>query len=647
MKTTIAALLLNIFFSTVAFCQMPGFNWYTKAGGTGIDYGNALTITSSGDILLTGEFTSTASFGGNVSAVSAGFVDFFLARYTNSGEAVWVKKGGGTLTDRGFAVTTDNQSIFVAGAYYGTANFENITVTSSGNLDAFIARYDLDGNLLWLREVKNGLQTSAKAIYLDQNSDVYTAGYFGGSESPVANIDNLQITTNGLRDAFLAKFSKEGNVLWARSIGGPFKDEEVESITADASGNVYIGGTIADSARFGDIVTRTNGGLDCFIAKYDSAGNALWIRTAGGLGEDQLNGLAIDADGYIYATGYFDSAATFGSTTVKGNDMADIFIAKYDPDGNLLWVRQAGGSNGDYGLSISVNSSGCFITGRFMGTATFGLVDVASIMGSDDTFIAHYDPAGEFKWIKQIGGSDNERGLGLTLDQGGNIYICGRFKGTLQVDSDNLNSSGSDDIFLAKLGNAAVPVELLSFSHSIKENFVKLEWSTASEINNQSFWIERSPDNKAFSKIGEVKGSGTASEKKFYSFTDRTPLNGKNYYRLKQVDFDGTYTFSEVIEADLSSPSRFVLHQNYPNPFNPETIIKFEMPFDAVVSITVFNLLGEAVAVPVENRLCSAGTTEIPFYADNVTSGIYLYTISARSTNGGQVSQTRKMTLLR
>lgn len=192
-----------------------------------------------------------------------------------------------------------------------------------------------------------------------------------------------------------------------------------------------------------------------------------------------------------------------------------------------------------------------------------------------------------------------------------------------------------------------IPVELVSFNASVNINAITLNWLTASEVNNSGFEIERSKvksqnSNEAvWEKIGFVNGNGTTTEIKSYSFIDNNVTAGTYSYRLKQIDFNGTFEYSNIIEVEVSSPQNFELSQNYPNPFNPSTTISFSLPQNVFVILKVYDVIGNEVATLV-NEEKSAGRYDINFNAANLSSGIYFYSISAGSFN-----QVNKMTLIK
>ncbi len=189
------------------------------------------------------------------------------------------------------------------------------------------------------------------------------------------------------------------------------------------------------------------------------------------------------------------------------------------------------------------------------------------------------------------------------------------------------------------------PVELTSFSVSVDKNNVMLKWETATEINNRGFEIERKYGNETnWVAVGFKEGHGTSTDAHSYSYTDDVSnISASHFsYRLKQVDFDGTFSYSNEVEVNVNAvPSNYSLSQNYPNPLNPSTIISFSLPYKNFVTLKVYNLLGEEVASLISKEM-EAGNYSFNFQSENLPSGIYLYTLSA-----GKFKDTKKMILLK
>ena len=184
------------------------------------------------------------------------------------------------------------------------------------------------------------------------------------------------------------------------------------------------------------------------------------------------------------------------------------------------------------------------------------------------------------------------------------------------------------------------PVELTDFSAAVYGNKVLLSWKTATETNNQGFEVQRSYDGNSFNSIAFIEGNGTSTKGNSYSFTD-SPLGNIVFYRLKQVDYDGTAAYSKVIKLDNVTPSGFSLSQNYPNPFNPATMIDYSIQNPGMVSLKVYDVLGNEVAALV-NQNEEQGNYKVVFDGSKLASGIYYYRLSAN----GSV-QTKKMILMK
>lgn len=264
----------------------------------------------------------------------------------------------------------------------------------------------------------------------------------------------------------------------------------------------------------------------------------------------------------------------------------------------------------------------------------------------------------------------NDKVEGFACDGSGNFLWPGNFTVLSNPTSDKLQLVSTVDVYKncklawgdnrldasgiyaqdinpnGELGNSVVPVELVSFSADVLENSVVLNWVTATEINNLGFEIEHSINNQNFRKIGFVPGSGTTAEMRSYSFVVQNVSSGIQYYRLKQVDFSGSSTLYNSIEVTVPMPDNFVLYQNHPNPFNPSTTISFSLPVEADVTVRLFNMLGQEITKISEGSF-AAGIHNINFDAQNLSSGVYVYTLETAGVNGAGFKSTKKMLLLR
>jgi hypothetical protein len=650
--TYLTGLVFVLFLFTVSVnAQIPQFSVANKAGATGVDRAHDIAVNSNGEVYIITEFTGTVDFGGGVILTSRGNVDYALIKYDSSGNTLWGKAGGSAGTsssDRGRAVAIDNQgNVYAAGEYFITAVFGTDTLTSAGNFDTFLIKYDNAGNRIWIRDIKGVSQVAPRSLAVDANNNIIITGYFGSTSSVTVTLDSITLTTNGNRDIFVAKYNSAGDVQWAKNFGGINSGEEGRDLTVDADGNIYVTGIITGTANFGDIVLNGNLGTDVFVTKLSPSGNVLWAKHGGGNRADDGAGVALDNLGNVYVVGKYDSAAVFGPFSVDRNGKFDAFLLKMSSTGDFLSFTYAGGDTiNDYASDVICDRlNNVYVVGYFSAGTSYIAEDTLISAGGDDIYVWSLAPNGSTTYVKHILGNSTDRGFAIDVDFGGNLYVTGTFQGTCNFDSFVFTGAGGDDIFYGRIGNNPVPVELLSFNASVDGMNVRLNWTTATEINNSGFEIERSTDNVAFETLAFISGNGTTTERKTYSFTDNNLISDLYYYRLKQIDFDGTFSYSSVVEVNLEIPSVYNLSQNYPNPFNPSTEISFAVPVDAAVTISVFNAVGEKVNE--FSKDYSAGSYKYNFNGNNLSSGIYFYSINAAGKDGSVFSSSKKMALIK
>jgi gliding motility-associated-like protein len=249
---------------------------------------------------------------------------------------------------------------------------------------------------------------------------------------------------------------------WVNSAGGNFNDESYD-IEVDATGNIYTTGYTTAASVFGPTISLiTNGYSDIYVSKSDPNGNFLWTKVFGGTQADRGYDIAVDAVGDIYVTGYYQGAATFGSTTLTSSGGSqDIFILKLDNTGNVIWVKSDGGSEGDTGYGITFDNLGnIIVTGQFKGNAQIGLnnfnsaIDPNTGLPAYDMFISKYDANGNDLWSIQGIAKYDDRGLALKTDQNNDIYVTGQFSDTLNIAGNQHNNTIYNAGMLLKLDPA-------------------------------------------------------------------------------------------------------------------------------------------------------------------------------------------------
>ncbi len=321
-------------------------------------------------------------------------------------------------------------------------------------------------NFEWAKQIGGTSYDGGVSITSDALGNVYVGGFFEGivDFDPSPGVYNLSST--GSQDIFVLKLDAFGLLVWAKQMGGTGIDG-ASSITADTSGNLYIIGYFHGTADFDPGPATYNltsaGNQDVFILKLDASGNFVWAKQLCGTSNLVGSSIAIDSIGNTYVAGSFDgtvdldpSPASLNFTSAGGTD---IFIAKLDALGDLVWAKQIGGTSYDGSPSITTDVFGnVYTTGYFEGTVDFD-PGAASLnftsAGDKDVFISKLDASGSFVWAKQWGGNNRDMSVSIVTDASGNVYSAGNFEGTVDFDPGtgtyNLTSNGSEDVFISKL----------------------------------------------------------------------------------------------------------------------------------------------------------------------------------------------------
>ena len=373
--------------------------WARQAGGSHIDHGSAIAVDTSGNSYVTGHFTGTATFGEgepnetNLSSTGSSlrYGDILVAKYHRTGNLEWARQAGGTQRDRGLSIAVDaSGNSYLTGSFFGLAAFgageSNETfLYRPTSADIFVSKYDSDGDLVWVKQAGGRQTARGWGIAVDASEHIYVTGVFVGSATfGKGEINETTLTSTNYEGIFVAHYGSSGELLWARQASGPAIQYSGKGIAVDASGNSYVTGYFTGSATFGAGETNattlhSDGSGDIFVAKYNSSGELAWAERAGGVADDGSEAIAVDRSGNSCVTGYFEHSATFGEGRANGMTLnsfgpRDIFVAKYNSSGELLWVRQAGGAAwGNSGRGIAADALGeCHLTGYFSDSTTFG-----------------------------------------------------------------------------------------------------------------------------------------------------------------------------------------------------------------------------------------------------------------------------------
>jgi hypothetical protein len=427
------------------------WEWAESGGGFSIDYGHDVGVDSSGNSYITGKFHGSALFG-TTSLTSYGGWDIFVAKLDPNGDWQWAVGAGGILQDEGSSVAVDDEgNSYITGVFYDVAWFGNITLTSLGGLDVYVAKLDTNGNWQWVVRGGGYVGEAGYGIAVDSSGNSYITGHFMYS----ATFGTTTLTSQGSADVFVAKLDTNGAWLWAVSGGGSLPDY-VCDIALDSNGNSYLTGDFEGSATFGTDTITSLGNVDVFIAKLDTEGNWLWAKSGGSVSIERGYAVAVDGSGNAYITGVFLVSITFGTTTLTSQGNWDVYVVKLDGAGQWQWAISAGSSATEGAWGIAVDTSGDpYISGVFEGSVTFGASTITT-QGSRDVFVAKLDTEGNWLWAISAGGADLDEGYALTVDSRGYVYVTGYFDGSALFGETTLTTQGDFDVFIAKLSQGGV-----------------------------------------------------------------------------------------------------------------------------------------------------------------------------------------------
>ncbi len=575
---------------------------------------------------------------------------------TTDGGAVWTPQDGGLNPwDYVYSVSfydADHGSAVVSGAVI-------ITTTDGGaNWTPYSVGTWNDLNFVSMTSANSGVAVGFNGmIYKTTNSGTTW-------ESQLQGVSDQAITSVSFADNTHGIAVGTGGVILTTTNAGLNWDSQVSGVTVELYGVSYTDINTATAVGMSGVILRTtDGGIN-------------WGSQASGTSEnlnsvsftDADNGTAVGQSGVILRT---TNGGTSWETQTSGTTVALWAVAFSDmnngiaagnsgtilrtTDGGTTWTPQTSGTNGSIYGACSVDANTYYLSGSTPYPVVVGLI----LKTTDGGATWSQQNSNTIMFLNSIAFSDADNGItgGLngvimhTTDGGADwepmeSNTGAMVRGMYLVDANTGYAVGDNGMIL-KLGDTPIPVELESFTGQADGDGIRLSWSTATETNNYGFNVERL-SNGTWLQLGFAGGSGTTTSRESYSFTDAKPLPGKNYYRLKQTDFDGTFKYSSTIEvSNAGSPSDYNLSQNYPNPFNPATTINYALPTDSHIKILVYNALGELAEVLV-NGMKPAGSYSVTWNASKYPSGLYLCKIEASAADGkSNFSSVKKMILMK
>ncbi len=444
-----------------------GGSWDEVGCGVAVDDSGNVYVT--GEFDATGDFDPGSGVDNHTSNGSA---DVFLSKFDSSGAFGWACSWGGSEHDGGSDVAVDGSgNVYVTGSFSSDAvDFDPGSGvdnhTSNGSSDVFLIKLDSSCAFEWARTWGGSDYDSDFDVAVNGSGNVCVTGVFGQTVDfdPGSGVDNH--TANGDRDVFLSRFDSNGSFQWARTWGGSGYDVGAE-VAVDGLGVTYVTGGFFETVDFdpgsGMDNHASSGDRDAFLSKFDSSGAFAWARTWGGSGYDFGNGVSLDGSGNLYVTGGFAGIVDFdpgsGVDNHTANGGREGFLSRFDSNGAFNWARTWGGPAWSSGVAAG-GSGDVYVTGTFLYTVDFDPgsgADNHTSNGYFDAFVSKFDSSGTFQWAHTWGGSGWDgwdEGYGGTVDGMGSLYVTGSFTYTADFDPgdgvDNHTSNGLKDVFLVK-----------------------------------------------------------------------------------------------------------------------------------------------------------------------------------------------------
>ena len=560
----ITIVILFAFSTQTITAQQGDWEWLLAAGRGGNDWANDMVRDQQENLYITGAFTHTAIFGKDVNGNTVTLTSLpsslerFVAKYNKAGQCLWVKsicKIKASNSNRKGSITIDNLgNLFVGGTIYGDViNGTDTLLHYQRGVYSFVSSFSqADGNLKWIRIAGSGAtrnDTLANEAYCtslapDNQGGVYSAGYFM-EEMYIDSTANQKtyVKANTLSySSFLLKYNDAGNLQWKRLIkGNTGWGAGVASIKTNSKGNVFVTGNVSGNQY---IETDGQGGLDSlitdpysaqylisdvFILKYSPDGIFKEKTRIGGENRQSPNDLFIDQYDNMFITGNFQYYANFSGNTVTAEGSTDIFILKLDTSFNLQWDKYIQGVGEEIASYVIANDNNVYITGYFDNTIYFTETDYTTNDSLRDIFIAKYDKAdGTFLSALQAGGTLNDEGWGIAVDDCENIYATGYFTSPSYFGDDTLSGSTYREIFLGKynvhyadfiLDSSICPnIPFNLATTNLAPTQYALNWSTAETDSNQII-ISPSITTSYIVTISDANGC-TASDRAIISMLD-------------------------------------------------------------------------------------------------------------------------------
>ncbi|WP_437997557.1 SBBP repeat-containing protein [Sorangium sp. So ce185] len=406
-----------------------------------------IAVDGDGSTIIAGNFDGSLDIGG-ARLVGHETDDIFVIKLGPSGAPVWSKSFGDDNIQHVQRISTDaDGNVLLIGHFRGTIDLGGGPLVSAGARDIFVAKLDPSGRHVWSKRFGGAHDQLGRGIAADRDGNVLIAGTLWGS----VDFGGGMMKSAGWDDLFVAKLDRSGEYLWARTYGDE-ETQEASDLTVDGQGNVVVTGYALGVVDFGDGPTVGAGMPDAILVKLDRDGSTLWSHRFGDDGTQLGHSVGVDDEGSVVMAGAARGSIDFPDKSFHSAGGYDLYVAKFNAAGELLWHRQFGDAQDQSSIAISIDRAGAvLLTGSFEGSLDFGCSPLVSA-GKTDAFAAKLDPYGDTLWSWAMGDTDSQAGMGISGARGGGVIVTGVVSGAVGLKFHPLAAAGdlSSDIFLAR-----------------------------------------------------------------------------------------------------------------------------------------------------------------------------------------------------
>ncbi|HEU5249596.1 MAG TPA: SBBP repeat-containing protein, partial [Thermoanaerobaculia bacterium] len=379
-------------------------------------------------------------------------VDIVVAHYSPSGQYRWARVIGSDSSEEAKGVATDDSGNVLVTGYQGSyaVDYGGGPQLVRAGTDLFVAKYSSAGSWVWSKTIGGYGYDQGNAIAADDQGNVFVTGYIGVSSVGV-DFGGGPLSSVGGSDAFLVKYSATGGHVWSKRFGDTGNDNGM-AVGADGSGNVFVAGTFEGTVDFGGGRLTSSGLRDVFVAKYSASGQHLWSKRFGGSGDDVAYAIAVDSAGDIALAGKYQGSINFGGGNLSSAGGDDAFLVKLGGgSGSHVWSKDFGAGSGDTATGVAVDgSNNVVVAGYYSGSVDFGGGALSSL--GVDVFVAKYSPNGGHMWSRRYGNADSQLADGVAAASNGNVSVAGFFANTIDFGTGTLTTAGVYDGFIASIG---------------------------------------------------------------------------------------------------------------------------------------------------------------------------------------------------